>query len=819
MRTKRLTSRSTLAIDADFLDHVARDLPIIRPIKEFIHLNLLLPYQHLNFWQALEEVSFKLEAMPFPEMSFYRAKILKHEIPLQLIEEKLAHLSASDRAEVLDHILRSDFTFNHHDVRIGSLQDEWNKLLKINVIQLSDGMLIKWLGMFMDQGISHWQMPGSDSKSFYQCVRDLIGQSHIKPHPFNKIDLPDLFPENAEEAIALHLSYLCPSQELHRDYCQEAIMTLRGWAGLIFSLQKNPELLSFPRSISLIDFLAVKLVLEKAWVMHENPADLVPDFSGVTNDYLHPFTNKNLFVAFKVCQQAAEEVTYQKVLIQILQNQQTLPQKIKFQSVFCMDDRECGLRRHLEESTSEIETFGTAGHFGIEALYQHSDDPFPKKQCPAPVQAKFILRDLVPIEKFKSKNKSRGLQHHQIQPSENLVVDWLFSFVDAISSFFQLTFNLFFPLVFQNLENVREIKLTSKLQLQRNSLLPPDGQLKEGYTEEEMASLVFGQLQVIGFTHYLAPLVFFIGHGSTSANNPYFASYGCGACSGRPGSANARAIVQMANNNNVRILIETKFGMKIPDGTYFVAGFHDTCRDVIQLFDTYQLPPAHLPAFKQFKQYLSSALLKNAIERSKAFKQVSYKTISHEAQKEVLRRSHSLFETRPELGHTNASFAIVGRRSITKNLNLSRRSFLQSYDYTTDPEGIFLAQILGAVIPVCSGINLDYFFSRVDNMRFGAGSKLPHNIVGNIGMSHGTESDLLFGLPFQMIDQHQPLRLLVLVEQTPEVALKAIQGNALVKQIVTNNWIHYACFDQQSKSFYFFQDGSMINHSMEASYV
>jgi uncharacterized protein len=190
-------------------------------------------------------------------------------------------------------------------------------------------------------------------------------------------------------------------------------------------------------------------------------------------------------------------------------------------------------------------------------------------------------------------------------------------------------------------------------------------------------------------------------------------------------------------------------------------------------------------------------------------KLVSFGKMKSDAHKEVLKRSLSLFETRPEMGHTNVTLAIVGKRDASYGLNLNRRSFLQSYDRSLDPEGNILTQTLGAVIPVCSGINLDYFFSRVDNLRFGAGSKLPQNIVGNLGVSHGTESDLLCGLPFQMIDQHTALRLLVIVDQTPEIALKAILGNSLVKQIVFNQWIYYACLDQVTGNFYLFNDGKM----------
>jgi len=45
-----------------------------------------------------------------------------------------------------------------------------------------------------------------------------------------------------------------------------------------------------------------------------------------------------------------------------------------------------------------------------------------------------------------------------------------------------------------------------------------------------------------------------------------------------------------------------------------------------------------------------------------------------------------------------------------------------------------MARILSAVIPVCGGINLEYLFSRIDNSVYGAGTKLPHNVIGLLGL-------------------------------------------------------------------------------------
>lgn len=798
-----------MLIDMDFLSEVARDLPIIRPIKEFIHLNLLLPYQHLPFWNALTEVSAKFEAHPFPDLEHYRTKIKSGELPLTLLQDKLERILKEDSEQAMRFILEGKFEFIHHDSRTGKLHDCWNEYLGINIIQLADGMLIKWLSMFLDQGIGHWQMPESGQRTFYDCLKNLIISSYITPAPFKNLVLTDFFLGTPEETIEVHLKFLCPDESLHKEYIRESIMTLRGWAGLIYNIQQSPQLLPFPREINLLDFLAIKLILERAWIEQESPIAGGPVFpKTMESEALAPEAEKN-FLAFRACQEALEEATYDKYLQTIVAKENVNKISSTYQAVFCMDDRESLLRRFLEETSVRIETFGTAGHYGINCLYHHPEDAFPKKQCPAPTAAEVYLRD-VPLK--TDLNKSLWpLRFRETQPAGNFFNDWFSSHFNAFSSTLKLTANLFFPLGFKSLENVCEIKSENRLKLFKDeSAMVGDSKLPEGYSLEQMADLVYQQLVLIGFVHHFSSLVFIIGHGSNSVNNPYFATYGCGACSGRSGAANARAFVEMANNFEVRTLIKSKYILSIPTATYFVAGFHDTTRDVVELYESGSIPSEQKSSYERFKKYLSVALYKNARERSKSFKLVTYRPVSKEAQKEVLRRSYSLFETRPELGHTGVAFAIVGRREITKGLIPDQPAFLQSYDPSVDPDGKLLATTLGAVIPVCSGINLDYFFSRVDNLRFGAGSKLPQNIVGNFGVSHGTESDLLFGLPFQMIDQHQPLRLFLLIEQKPETALAAIQDNPLVRQIVYNNWVHYACYDPASKKMYLFENGQML---------
>ena len=172
------------------------------------------------------------------------------------------------------------------------------------------------------------------------------------------------------------------------------------------------------------------------------------------------------------------------------------------------------------------------------------------------------------------------------------------------------------------------------------------------------------------------------------------------------------------------------------------------------------------------------------------------------AHEHVRARSVSICETRPELNHATNSLAIIGRRDLTRGVFLDRRAFLNSYDPKTDSDGSLLAGILSAVVPVCGGINLEYYFSRVDNQKFGAGTKLPHNVVGLFAVANGTEGDLKTGLPYQMIDLHEPIRLMIITEQAPEIARQAITKLPQLADWLTNRWVHLVTCDPESREMY-----------------
>jgi uncharacterized protein YbcC (UPF0753/DUF2309 family) len=166
-----------------------------------------------------------------------------------------------------------------------------------------------------------------------------------------------------------------------------------------------------------------------------------------------------------------------------------------------------------------------------------------------------------------------------------------------------------------------------------------------------------------------------------------------------------------------------------------------------------------------------------------------------EALRRVQGRAADLAQVRPEYGHASNAVCVVGRRRLTRGLFLDRRSFLVSYDPDADATGAVLERTLAAVGPVCGGINLAYLFSRVDPLVYGAGTKLPHNITGLIGVMDGHASDLRTGLPFQGVDIHEPVRLLMVVEAPQERIKDVLDRLPAVKNLFVKKWIQFVALD------------------------
>jgi hypothetical protein len=139
---------------------------------------------------------------------------------------------------------------------------------------------------------------------------------------------------------------------------------------------------------------------------------------------------------------------------------------------------------------------------------------------------------------------------------------------------------------------------------------------------------------------------------------------------------------------------------------------------------------------------------------------------------------------------------------------MDRRAFLASYDPSQDDsEGSTLAALLQAVIPICAGINLEYFFSSTDPTGYGCGPKQPHNIVSLLGVMDGAASDLRPGLNWQMVEIHEPMRLLFVVETSPGVMAAIINRDFAIARLVRNAWVQLATLDPAGSKIHVYHDG------------
>ena len=263
----------------------------------------------------------------------------------------------------------------------------------------------------------------------------------------------------------------------------------------------------------------------------------------------------------------------------------------------------------------------------------------------------------------------------------------------------------------------------------------------------------------------------------------------------------------MLNDGHVRAILARR-GVEIPRDTVFFGALHNTCDDNMTFFDLQTLPATHVDDFEAMQQVLSDAGERNAHERCRRFNSAALNLSFAGAHRHVEERSMDLAQARPEFGNASNAMCVVGRRQRTRGLFLDRRSFLMSYDPAQDDENsTTLERILSAVVPVCEGINMQYFLSRIDPAGWGCGTKLPHNITSLVGIMDGAASDLRSGLPWQGVEIHEPMRLLFVIESTPEALLRIMHRNKVIGRILRNGWAQLAVLSPTSNNIYTYRQG------------
>ncbi len=181
----------------------------------------------------------------------------------------------------------------------------------------------------------------------------------------------------------------------------------------------------------------------------------------------------------------------------------------------------------------------------------------------------------------------------------------------------------------------------------------------------------------------------------------------------------------------------------------------------------------------EIEQSRSTATRSNAVgsSSSRAAEAVS----PEEARQACRAAGGDLAQVRPELGHATNAIARRAARADPRFLFFDRRAFLTvlTTHTVTTPDGVILAANDGRGLP---GLRRHQPRVLLLARRF-AWLRLRHQTCRTtslrcLGVMDGDERLRLSGLPWQMVEIHEPVRLLIVCETTPAVMKKIIEEPA-----------------------------------------
>jgi uncharacterized protein YbcC (UPF0753/DUF2309 family) len=585
-----------------------------------------------------------------------------------------------------------------------------------------DALTISLIAAYLDRGTARWPLPGRE-QGFLTAVLTLVrtGEATL-PEPLRwlsneQVQATWLNSPGEIEALDV-VARLLDERGLPPDDWPAAVRTelagVSGWCGLASVLEQTPKLRG-PKigPVTLADLVAVRLLLAAS-----APVAAVSDaanFTGSTDEraglaYQLFLILQRLglgaervlrstaaeFEAFalevagcggvqrrRLLHQAYERRFQRQILAALTARHAAgAPRAVErpaVQAVFCLDEREESFRRHLEEQAPDCETFGAAGFFNVAMSFAPADGSAPVPLCPVVVEPRHLVREELekaPHSRSRIVRRCTALFHwlaHGVyQSSRRLVLGQALAAGGGGFAALPLWFRVLMPRSTSRwaayVAGLAETSRTRLLYVAESgaSQSPSDG-LVLGFTELEMADRVEGLLRSAGMAERLARLVFLLGHGSHTTNNPFASAYNCGACGGRRGHRNGRVFARMANDPDVRRRLAAR-GLTIPADTHFIGGCHDTCSDAVDLYDLESVPASHAADLAKARAALDQARTANAEERVRRFDDAR-KLRGAAALRHVEARSASLREPRPEFGHGSNASCIVGRRELTRGLS------------------------------------------------------------------------------------------------------------------------------------------------------
>lgn len=833
------------------IEFARKYLPSQGPLEYFVHHNTLHSLEEFSFFEALNiaEVFYGAKtkkSLRWYQKQYFNGRIKDNDL-INVIQNNvnIGEFGYNEVKELLfwnrdyrKHLNTISFNRFKNEItlkkdlipaqfrRVSTFRNySRNHSEVLSVDKEINDVLLRFFAAYFDKGVAYWQMEDRNN-GLLTSFQDYC--TFFPPFGFLK-QLKNIIKKHhgvsVQNILSDCLSTLCPIEKYWNMYLFQTLYKVKGWSALAISLESNDNYNPTKINSNFEEFSAIIMSCELTALSGLLKKNVINDFEVRPIEKTSDFNLKNYFlsyayelfefdskseveknkiisllrqlnesVLFKIWHEAYENNLIQKTISVIDRGENKRESCPEFQIVTCIDDREESTRRYFEEVSDKIETFGYAGHFGLNILFKGLQNAHFRPLCPVSVVPEHYVWE-ESKEELKSTRILGKIKQFFFHYSKLPISTAVLTVLTSPFSLLMFILSIFFPLLAHKLESANKLIGESSL-----NFMNSNNRKHKGYTDEELAQVVYSLLKTIGLEEKFAPCIFICAHGSESMNNPHEAAHDCGACGGGRGAPNARLFAQAANNEGIRNKVK-QLGIKIPKSTVFIGGYHNTCSDDILIFDKDKIEPE---LYKKLKKITLKVEQLDATERVRKFEDVSLESTPSKAFTHVQARSFNYSQPRPEYGHATNAICVVGNREITKNVFFDRRAFLVSYNSKVDEGLSVLKALVSSIVPVCAGINLEYYFSYVDREVFGSGVKQPHNVTSLMGVMNGHKSDLRLGLPWQMVEIHEPVRIIIIIETTVKNFENSLNASPGSKRLVENEWVRIILFTPENE-FYLYR--------------
>jgi uncharacterized protein YbcC (UPF0753/DUF2309 family) len=654
---------------------------------------------------------------------------------------------------------------------------------------------------YFDRHQADWRASGSPS--LYGFWREsMVGDHGLS----SRLGLPGFMkqlrklPPRAEDAMHWAMAELSLEASAWEDYFEALLLSINGWAAwcAYVGWQKAATGQEDPR---LRELLACRVAWE-ALLARSVPSaarhTAIAALDANWRDFNRRIAEADAALLVDELWQQALEASFQRGFARTLRTPvppDTTP-KPEVQAIFCIDTRSEPMRRSLEAIWPGVQTRAFAGFFGLPIHYNPLGTDIHRPQLPGLAYPSIAVQDVVTAAgQANADDDARSEQARSARRKRLAQLDqWLgtvrwsnttFSFVEAFG-------------VGYLGKIARWIRPPATPRISADRIGLPASSLEQcrpmitGLDTEKQVELAAGILHTMGLDDRLAPLVILCGHAAHSTNNAHASTLDCGACYGRPGEANARALAHLLNDPQVREGLRQR-GLDIPPDTVFMGALHNTTTDEVTGFDLDLLPPAAQARWRKMEQVFKQAGDRIRRERAPAL-WMDANPAPEALLKSFRTRANDGSQTRPEWGLTRNAAFIIGPRDRSRGRVLNR-AYLHDYDARFDADGSVLEKLMMGPMLVTHWLSWQYHASTCDPLHYGSGNKVLHNVVdGHVGVFEGNGGDLRIGLPKQSLHNgdgwyHQPVRLTVVID-APAASIESIVArNAVLGQLCDNGWM------------------------------